>query len=61
MLTLYHLLIYMSYLYLDPDYFSNYISNSFLKKLCITYIFSDVSLVTNMNQILSVLFISRVE
>ncbi len=49
MLTLYHLLIYMSYLYLDPDYFSNYISNYFLKKLCITYIFSDVSLVTNIS------------
>ncbi len=61
MLTLYHLLIYMSYLYLDPDYFSNSISNCFLKKQCITDIFSDVSQVTGMNQILSVLFISRLE
>ncbi len=42
MLTLYHLLIYMSYLYLDPDHFSNSISSCFLKK-CITDIFSDVS------------------
>ncbi len=60
MLTLYHLLIYMRYLYLDPDHFSNSISSCFLKK-CITDIFSDVSQVTCMTLILSVLFISRLE